>query len=98
TDAENGFPITIDPYQYSAGDYELMVGVENAGGATANISVPFTIASLPPSNITIEGIDPSAPISEPTAFSVSADTQAGASITDVSVTIAGQAEPLDDLS
>ncbi|GAB5493142.1 MAG: hypothetical protein Phog2KO_33570 [Phototrophicaceae bacterium] len=97
TDAENGFPLLIEPYQLESGDYDLVIGVENEGGATSNLTVPFTIASLPPSNINLEGLDTAVEISEPTSFAVSADTQAGASLDAVSVTIAGQDAPLEDL-
>ncbi|MGJ3238872.1 MAG: vWA domain-containing protein, partial [Anaerolineae bacterium] len=97
TDVENGFPLTIDPFDYPVGAYELFIGVENEGGATANISVPFSIASVPPQNVRIEGISSTAPLEEPTSFSINADTQAGAEIAETVVTLGTDETPLSEL-
>ncbi|MGB7339638.1 MAG: VWA domain-containing protein [Phototrophicaceae bacterium] len=98
SDAENGFPFTIDPFLLEVGAYDLFVAVENEGGATANVTVPFTIASVPPQNVSLDGLDGDEIITNPTTFTVAADTQSGATITSSTVSIAGQAIPLDDLT
>ncbi|MEM9953345.1 MAG: VWA domain-containing protein [Chloroflexota bacterium] len=89
-DAENGFPFTIDPFLFESGDYELFLGVENAGGATANQTVPFTIGSIAPRNVALDGVDTTVEITEPTELTAIADIQAGARITDTSITIDGE--------
>lgn len=91
TDAENSFPFTIDPFDYAVGDYELFIGVENEGGASANLELPFEIDSVAPQNLSIEGIEDNTRIDEVTSFTIAADTQPGADLSDTSVTVDGEA-------
>jgi VWFA-related protein len=89
SDAEAGFPLTIDPILLPVGDYELSINVSNEGGASSTVTAPISIGETAPRNIRIDGAD--SEITEATELSIAADTQAGTEISSVSISANGVA-------
>lgn len=74
TVAEAPYLFTIDPAALAPGEHTLTVEVDNAGGATATVTQPFTVAALTP-QISISGLESQQEISEPVEITVNATGQ-----------------------
>lgn len=98
TDAENGFPFTLDPFEYPAGDFIFRIEVANQGGATASIENDISIGNVAPRDVTVSGIESSQEIAEATTITVDAATQPETTIETVSISIPEQNVTLDSLT
>ncbi|MEL6526476.1 MAG: VWA domain-containing protein, partial [Chloroflexota bacterium] len=99
TDAENDFPLTIDPINYAPADYTLTVGVVNEGGATANLNQAFTVGAVAPRDVSFDNIADDTEITETTDIVISAETQVGADIDSITLSYTdadGNTVTLDD--
>ena len=98
TDADNGFPFILDPFNYAPGNYTLRVDVTNEGGVTSTATQPVNIGSVAPRDIVITGIDAGTEISEPMTIGVEADTQPGTEITSIEVLLPDGTDISEDLT
>ncbi|MDQ7025112.1 MAG: VWA domain-containing protein [Anaerolineae bacterium] len=97
TDADNGFPFILDPFNYEAGIYTLRADVTNEGGITSTATQSIIIGSAVPRGVTVTGITDGTEITEPVTIGIDATTQPGANITSIQVLLPDGTDISDDL-